>query len=70
MMLFGLMRIVEIVASILGLLCLPFLIIVVIRPIIFGIGSAVHWIATYPKGAWAGLVWILTLALGILRLFF
>jgi hypothetical protein len=33
------------------------------------IGRGVYWLSTSPKGAWAGLIWALTLALGILRLF-
>jgi hypothetical protein len=47
----------------------PLWLLVSFRPAIGLAARAVWWLATYPKGAWAGLVWVLTLALGVLRLF-
>ncbi len=48
---------------------LPFGVIALLRIPVALIAKPVFWISAYPKGPWAGLVFALTMALGIFRLF-
>jgi len=48
---------------------LPMILLVVLRMPFAVVSKAVWWLATYPKGPWAGLVFATTIGLGILRLF-
>jgi hypothetical protein len=51
------------------ILFLPLLLLMMLRvPIIFAT-RGIWWLATYPKGPWAGLVFAVTMLLGIFRLF-
>jgi hypothetical protein len=57
------------------ILCWSFLIFLplgflhLLRIPVRGAGGAVQWLSSYPKGPWAGLVFALTMLLGIFRLF-
>jgi hypothetical protein len=51
------------------LFLLPFGVIAFLRIPVVLIAKPVLWISAYPKGPWAGLVFALTMALGIFRLF-
>lgn len=46
----------------------PFAMFIMIRILFTVCSKPVRWLATYPKGAWAGVVFVLTIGLGLLRL--
>jgi hypothetical protein len=56
-------------ANVIVFLVVPFFVILVFRPPIILLGRGMFWLSTYPKGAWDGFVFALTIALGALRLF-
>ena len=58
------------VMSSLILLIAPLLVFVVLRVPILICSKAVWWLATYPKGPWAGFIFAATVFFGILRLLF
>jgi hypothetical protein len=48
---------------------LPIAFVVLLRPPIIICGRCLLWLSSYPKGPWTGLVFVLTVFLGALRLF-
>jgi hypothetical protein len=57
------------VANVLSFLVVPLLVILIFRPPLILLGRGMLWLSTYPKGAWDGLVFALTILFGALRLF-
>jgi hypothetical protein len=66
----GLLAFIAVLSLFVGVsLFLPLLVIVFLQAPIATMSKAVWWLATYKKGAWAGLVFALTMLLSILGLF-
>jgi len=55
--------------SIAFLIFTPMVMLVFLRTPVFVLSKAALWLARYPKGPWAGLVFVLDIILGIFRLF-
>lgn len=56
-------------AIILGFYIAPYLLLKMFKHLLLKISMLMWWLATYPKGAWAGFIYVATFALGVLRLF-
>lgn len=57
----------QVLVPIFGLV--PLILLILLWSPILALSKSLWWIATYPKGPWAGLVAVFTFGLGVLRLF-